>query len=393
MLERYLTKDILEALNDNKMVFISGPRQVGKTTLAKQIAENYFKSRYSYLNWDDRFDKIKILKQRLEPEKNLFIFDEIHKYRDWKNYLKGFYDKNKESIKIIVTGSAKLDIFRKSGDSLLGRYYHYRLFPLTMGELIHKEINFDIEKPLKFVELDSDIKRNFEKLFLYGGFPEIFFSESQKKLRLWHNQRLSLLVKEDIRDISNVRDLSLIEVLAIMLKDKVGSLLSINSISEDLSVNHRTVDLWLEILEQLYYHFRIYPYQSDRIKSLKKEGKLYLWDYSELTEDSVKLENLVAVHLLKFANYLYDDEGYQTNLYFLRDKEQREVDFLITLNNQPWFAVEVKKTFSTIPKNLLYFKQKINIPFSYLIVMDDDIDFIEKDIRVINVAKFLTALI
>lgn len=376
------------------MVFISGPRQVGKTTLAKQIGEKFFSEKYEYLNWDNRADKKAILSGAFPADKKLFIFDEIHKYRNWKNYLKGEHDKYKEKFHILVTGSAKLDIYRKGGDSLLGRYRSYRLHPLSLGELT----GAPSETRLPFTELDfkrynNSQKEPFEKLLKFGGFPEVFIKQDEKELRRWHNERMDRLIKEDIRDIENIRDISAMDVLAEILPEKAGSLFSLNSLREDLNVTHKTISLWVNIFEKFYYHFRVYPYQNTLIKSLRKEPKLYLWDWSEIKDEGVRLENMVASHLLKFCHFLFDAEGHKAQLCYLRDKEQREVDFLVSVEGKPWFCVEVKTSFKDIPASLIYFGKKLKIPLSYQVVKQENVDIIKDNVRVISASKFLTSLV
>ena len=392
MIKRYLERYILEDLKD-KMAFVSGPRQIGKTTLAKQIGDKFFSDKYEYLNWDNREDRKVILKGIFRADKDLFIFDEIHKYRNWKNYLKGEYDKYKEKFQILVTGSARLDVYKKGGDSLLGRYHSYRLHPLSLHELLDREIRCTPFKELIFLDDSKKQKELFDILFMFGGFPEVFIKQSEKELRRWHNERSERLIKEDIRDIENIRDISALQVLIELLPAKVGSLFSLNSLREDLSVTHKTVSLWINILEKFYYHFRIYPFQSTRIKSLRKEPKLYLWDWSEIEDENIRLENMMASHLLKFCSFLFDTEGYKAQLYYLRDKEQREVDFLVSVGNRPWFCVEVKNTFKDVPSSLLYFGTRLKIPFLYEVVKEENIDFLKDNVRIISISKFLSALI
>ncbi len=392
MIKRYLEKYILEDLKD-KMVFVSGPRQVGKTTLAKQIGNKFFLDRYEYLNWDNRQDRKVILNGIFQADRRLFIFDEIHKYRNWKNYLKGEYDKYRERFQILVTGSARLDIYIKGGDSLLGRYHSYKLHPLSLHELLNKEIRYAPFKELIFLDGNKKQKELFDTLFIFGAFPEIFIKQSKKELRRWHNERTDRLIKEDIRDIENIRDISALQVLIELLPVKVGSLFSLNSLREDLGVTHKTVSLWVDILEKFYYHFRIYPFQSTRIKSLRKEAKMYLWDWSEIEDENIKLENMMASHLLKFCDFLSNTEGYKAQLYYLRDKEQREVDFLVSIGNKPWFCVEVKNSFRDIPSSLTYFGNRVKIPFLYEVVKEENVDFLKDNVHVISMSKFLSALV
>ena len=392
MIKRYLEKYVSGDLRD-KMVFISGARQVGKTTLSQQIGKHFFPDKYEYLNWDNRKDRKVILDGSFPADKSLFIFDEIHKYRNWKNYLKGVYDKYKKRFRILVTGSARLDIYKKGGDSLLGRYHSYRLHPLSLNELLKRSIDYRLFKELVFLEDNTKQRKMFNLLFKFGGFPELFIKQSEKELRRWHNERTDRVIKEDIRDIENIRDISALQILVTLLPERVGSLFSINSLREDLSVTHKTISLWVDILERFYYHFRIYPFRSNIIKSLRKEPKLYLWDWSEISDENVKLENIVASHLLKFCHFLFDAEGYKAQLYYLRDKEQREVDFLVTIENKVWFCVEVKTAHKKIPVSLKYFAAKLKIPFVYEVIKEDGIDFIKDNIRVISVSKFLSALV
>lgn len=390
-LKRYLEEYILKDLKE-RMVFVGGPRQVGKTTMANGIAHRYFPEKFQYLNWDYRPDRRSILNFEFEPEKELFIFDEIHKYRDWKNYLKGIYDKHKQKIKIMVTGSSRLDIYRRGGDSLLGRYRYFRLHPLSLRELVGKQEKFKVFKPIKFSKVDKKCVEVLGDLFKFGGFPEVFLKKEEAFLRKWHIERIDRIVKEEIRDIENIRELSMMEVLIELLPPRVSSLISLNSLREDMGVSFKSVRLWMNILERFYYLFRVYPYHSAKIKSLKKEPKLYLWDWSEISDEAKRFENMIASHLLKFVHYLCDVEGYRAELYYLRDVEKREVDFLITINKKPWFCVEAKLSKEEFNKNIEYFSKKLEIPFSYQVVKKEDIDVMKRDIRIINAIKFLTGL-
>lgn len=390
MLKRYLNDCVLEDIKE-KMVFIGGPRQVGKTTLAKYIANKYFPKQSQYLNWDNRQDRRNILDSQFKGESNLIIFDEIHKYRKWKNYIKGEWDKN--DFKVIVTGSSKLDVFRKGGDSLLGRYFYYRLHPLSVAELINKKNFFKPFSALSFDKRDKGVGAVFNRLLSFGGFPEMYIKKQVKNLRRWHNNRINRLVKEDIRDIENIRDLSSLEILVQLLPEKVGSLLSINSLTEDLQVTHKTLSSWMDILERFYYHFRIYPYQSTVIRSLRKEPKMYLWDWSELENENSKLENIVASALLKFCHFIYDTQGHKIELKYLRDRDQREVDFIVTVNKKPWFCVEVKKSTTQISKSLHYFRKALKIPFSYQVVDKSNVDFKKDGVRVLSADTFMTGLV
>ncbi|MFA4916365.1 MAG: ATP-binding protein [Syntrophales bacterium] len=375
------------------MVFIGGARQVGKTSLAMYIAENHFRS-YDYLNWDVRDDRKNIMQSQFKGDAEIVLFDEIHKYKGWKNYLKGQFDKHQGDFKFLVTGSARLDVYRRGGDSLMGRYFYYRLHPFSLAEFLEKQNLFTPFKEINFVEVAAEAKDALKMLIKFGGFPEPLLKQSERSLRRWHNQRLELLVKEDIRDLENIRDLSALQILVDLLPHRAGSLLSLNSLREDLSVAHKTVSNWVDILERFYYHFRIYPFSHKNIKSLKKEPKLYLWDWSEITDnEGAKLENIVACHLLKLCHYLNDVDGYKTELRFLRDVDGREVDFIVTEGGNPWFAVEVKSSGKDISKSLAYFGNRLDIPFLYQVVDERDIDMRKDKIRVLSLEKFLFSLV
>ncbi len=392
MRKRYLTDHIATDLQD-KMIFVGGARQVGKTSLATYLAEHHFRS-YDYLNWDYKDDRKNILQGRFKGDAQIVLFDEIHKYKEWKNYLKGQFDKHKNDFKILVTGSARLDICRKGGDSLMGRYYYYRLHPFSLAEFLDQRNNFTPFEEIHFLDTNKEAREASDILLKFGGFPEPLLRQSERTLRKWHNQRSDRLVKEDIRDIENIRDLSALQVLVSILPEKVGSLLSINSLRQDVPAAHKTMASWVEILERFYYHFRIYPFSHKKIKSLRKEPKMYLIDWSEIQENtSARLENIVASHLLKLCHYMNDVDGYKVELSFLRDVEGREVDFLVTQNSKPWFAVEVKSSSRDISKNLAYFGERLKIPFLYQVVYDRDVDIRKDRIRVMSIDKFLLSLV
>ena len=387
--ERYLTKNILEDLN-SKMVFVGGARQVGKTTLAKEIISREFKN-FNYYNWDYKPDRQKLMKMELPGEDSLLIFDEIHKLKKWKPLIKGIFDKGIKKYKIIVTGSARMNIYRKGGDSLQGRYHYFTLFPFSLTELLNIKNKF---YPLKNLNFKDENNSNYlDVLFKFGGFPEVIIKQNTRSLRRWHNEKLERLFREEIRDVESIRDISSMKLLGDMLPDKVGARLSINSIREDLEISHRAVTKWLDILEYFYYHFRIYPYTSRKIRGLKKDSKLYLLDWSEVENKGARFENLIATHLKKFVQYIYEYEGYKIDLYYLRNVDQKEIDFLVTFNNDPWFAVEVKLNDTNLSKNLNYFRERLNIPFVYQVVKKENVDFIKNNTRVISASKFLSGLV
>jgi uncharacterized protein len=390
--KRYLYNSISDDLCE-KMVFIGGPRQVGKTTLAQLIGTKSYTTKHQYLNWDNRKDRKHILKGIFAGDAQLVVFDEIHKYKQWKNYIKGIFDTYKDTFHILVTGSARLDLYRRGGDSLMGRYHYFRLHPFSLAEVLDTTPRI---KPFQKIKFPDPIKKHtqlFTQLFTFGGFPEPFLKKNMRALRRFHNDRMDRLVKEDIRDVETVRDISNLQVLVELLPERACSLLSLNSLRIDLDVAHKTVSAWMDVLERFYYHFRVYPFMSKNIRSLKKEPKLYLWDWSELTNKAARLENIVASHLLKLVHYLHDVAGYKATIHFLRDTDGREVDFLVAVDKKPWFAVEVKQTDTRVAQPLVYFKNKLNIPFVYQVVHTPGVDLLEKKVRVISVDTFLAGLV
>lgn len=386
-LTRYLEEPILNDLN-KKMVFLVGPRQVGKTTLALSLLQEFGAGTY-YL-WDNREDRRAILKGQWPLGKALVVLDELHKYRPWKGWLKGEYDKQRERLRFLITGSARMDVYRKGGDSLQGRYHHYRLHPFSLRELAGGKIA-DFQ-PGKKLELGEPFPDLVESLLRFSGFPEPIVAQTESEHRRWQKERLERFYREDVRDLENVRDLSSMQILADLLPEKVGSLLSLNALREDLMVSHKAVSHWIEILERLYYLFRIRPFTARRIRGIKKEPKGYLWDWTLVADPAGRFENLIASHLLKFCHYLEDLEGYRTELCFLRDASKREVDFLVIENGRPWFAVEAKSGDDVISSHLRYFGERLKIPYLYQVVLKPAREYRERSVEVVSAARFLSAL-
>ncbi len=389
-IQRYLTEPIYQDLQQ-KMVFVGGPRQVGKTTLAKKLIAGKF-SNPAYYNWDNRKDRIAIMEGSWPGVADLIILDEIHKYKKWKSHLKGEYDSFKEKYRFLVTGSARLDIYRKGGDSLQGRYHYYRLHPLSLSEVSGIHPNIEIHKEL------SIHSKYFYDCFLqldkFGGFPEPFMHQSEKTLRRWHNEKIERMFREDILDVEHIIDIGNMKLLSDLLPRRVGSPLSLNSIREDLNVSHKAVSRWISILESFYYCFRIFPYQKEKIRALKKEPKLYLLDWSEVDNEAIRFENMIATHLLKFINFLYDYDGQKAELWYLKNVDKKEVDFFVTISGTPWFAIETKLSDTDISKNLLYYQQRLKIPYCYQVVKKPGIDILTSSkVRIISADKFLAALI
>jgi predicted AAA+ superfamily ATPase len=333
-LTRYLVPQVRQDLA-KKMVFVAGPRQVGKTTLAKRVPGGTA----GYLNWDVAEHRERILRREL-PATKLWVFDELHKYRTWRNFLKGLFDSRSRGQQILVTGSARLDFYRFGGDSLQGRYHLLRLHPLSVAEL-------GLTKPAQLQDLLN-----------LGGFPEPYFSGSETEARRWSREHRTLLVREEVASLERVQDLGNLELLMLRLPELVGSPLSINAVREDLQLTHKTVANWLQILERLYAIYRLSPFGAPRIRAVKKEQKHYHWDWSVVQEPSLRFENLVAGHLLKWVHHEQDAKGRDVDLRYFRDTDRREVDFVIVEGRAPQVMVECKWADTEVDRSLKYLKAR-----------------------------------
>jgi len=387
--ERYLTTAVFEDLKE-KMVFIGGARQVGKTTFARDLLGRKFKSP-AYFNWDNRADRREVMASRWPGDAELIILDEIHKLRGWKSRVKGEYDKFKDRYAFLVTGSARLDVVRRGGDSLQGRYHYYRLHPFSLAELAGETGGVEPFKPVPISEASRTSE--LRELLAFGGFPEPLFRQSERFLRRWHNEKIERMFRDDILSIEQVRDLGRMKLLGDLLPERVGSLFSANSVREDLEVSHKAVSNWLEILESFYYLFRIRPFESRRIRSIKKEPKLYLWDWSEVEDAGTRFENLVAGHLLKLSHFLYDREGLRAELFFLRDVDKRETDFLMAVDRKPWFAVEAKRSEENVTPSLRYFHDRLKIPWAYQLTEKPGVHKVDRGVTIVSADRFLGGLV
>ncbi len=389
--ERALEQPIRDDLAA-KMVFLAGPRQVGKTTLARHVLAAWRSG--VYFSWDNREDRVAMRAGRWPSGKALVVLDELHKWRDWKRWLKGEFDRHRERLAFLVTGSARLDVYRRGGDSLQGRYHHYRLHPFTVAEALGGK-PAALPSPGEEIEFEArpGAPEAVAALLRFGGFPEPFLAGSERTLRRWQKERLERFFREDVRDLEPLRDLATVQLVADMLPERVGSLLSLNALRADLEVGQRAVTHIMEVLERLYHVYRVPPFATPRVRALRKMPKAYLWDWSLVPADGARFENLVAGHLLKFCHAMQDREGHQVDLHFLRDRAGREVDLLVTYNRRPWFAVEVKLSETTPDPALAYFRDRLAIPWAYQATLEGEHDFIQDGIRVLPASTFLAALV
>jgi hypothetical protein len=369
-LTRYLVPQVRRDLV-KKMVFVAGPRQVGKTTLAKSLPG----AEAGYLSWDVAEHRERILRRELPPTK-LWAFDELHKYRSWRNYLKGLFDNRSAGQQILVTGSARLDFYRFGGDSLQGRYHLLRLHPLSASEL-------DLTQPSELQDLLN-----------LGGFPEPYLSGSETEARRWSREHRTLLIREEVATLERVQDLGNLELLMLRLPEVVGSPLSINTLREDLHVSHKTVANWLQILERLYAIYRLSPFGAPRIRAVKKEQKHYHWDWSVVQEPSLRFENLVAGHLLKWAHLEQDAKGRDIDLRYFRDTDRREVDFVIVERRAPQLMVECKWADVDVDRGLRYLKTRFPKCAAWQVSAVGTKDYVTPDgIRVAPAMQLLRTLV
>lgn len=347
-MKRIQTEQILKDLA-TKMVFVAGPRQVGKTYLAKQIAMTF--ERPIYLNYDNLSDRQIIQEQSWLPTSDLVIFDELHKMDEWKNYLKGVYDTKPSSQAILVTGSARLDIFNQMGDSLAGRFFLHRLLPLSISEL-------------------SKLKKTFsiETLIERGGFPEPLLAESLVEANRWRLQYTNSLLATDVFEFDKVQNIKAVKTIFELLRTKVGSPISYQSLAEDVAISPTTAKKYIQILEALYVVFSITPYSNNIARSLLKEPKIYFFDTGLVKGDEgAKLENLVAVSLLKHVYAKIDEVAENYQLHYLRTKEKLEVDFALVKDDKIEKIIEVKNSAKEISKSLYWFVQKYQMPAAQIV--------------------------
>jgi hypothetical protein len=320
-MDRALSEAIRKDLSE-RIVLISGPRQSGKTTLARSLEPSH-----DYFNYDRAEDRLRLQQKSWDRDRKLVIFDELHKMRGWKSWLKGIYDTEGNQPQLLVTGSARLDTHRKVGDSLAGRYFRYRLHPFDLAEVAH----------------EVEPERALKQILSFSGFPEPFLRDDARFYKRWRQTHLDIILRQDLIELETVRDVQAIETLVELLKHRVGSPVSYASLARDLERDAKTVRRWLSLLENLYVIFRVAPYSKRIPRSLLKEPKYYFFDTAAvLVGDGGKLENLVACALLKELHRIEDMEGDRTELCYLRTKEGREVDFVTVIERTPTSMIEVK---------------------------------------------------
>jgi predicted AAA+ superfamily ATPase len=368
---RYITPFVLEDLK-KKMVFVGGPRQVGKTTLAKAVLSAAFPAG-RYLNWDFDEDRQDILRKRWSADNTLIVFDELHKFPRWKRWIKGIYDVSHETHSFLVTGSARLDVYRRGGDSLMGRYHYWRLHPFTLDE-IPKGIS---------------PKEAFHRLMTVGGFPEPFLDADERSARRWRRERFDRVLREDVRDLESIRNIQLLGMYLDLLRHRVGGLITLSNIANDLQISPKTAKLWLEVLERMYLIFSVRPYTKSLPRAVLKPPKVYFFDNCDvLGDEGARFENLVATSLLKRLHFLEDRDGYRYELRYIRDKEGREVDFVIVKEGELEELIEAKFSDDNISKSLLYYAKRLNPKKATQIVATIKRPYDKNQIKVIDPVSY-----
>jgi predicted AAA+ superfamily ATPase len=350
-MKRYLYDLIAKDLG-KKLILISGPRQCGKTTLSR----SFFKD-IEYFNYDSSEDRLAIMKKRWRRDCSLVVFDELHKMKSWKRWLKGIYDTEQNKPPLLVTGSANLESYTKVGDSLAGRYFQFRLHPI------------DLKETLGF--WDGTPEEAFKRLMLVGGFPEPFLAGTERFYRRWQKTHINIMLRQDILDIKSIRTIQSIETLMALLQSRVGSSISWSNLARDLEVDPKTVKSWIQLLENIYVVFAVLPYHKKVVRSILKEPKYYFFDNARVSNHpSLRLENLVACALQKACHFLEDTTGVDSKLFFLRTKDGKEIDFLVTVDGKPRLAIEVKTSNNSPSPAFHHFDKQLNIQHKVQLVLN-----------------------
>ena len=372
---RRIQTDFIRHDLDRKMVFITGPRQVGKTTLAREVAAAW--NSCEYLNFDADVDRPAILRQEWDRERDLVILDEVHKLKRWKTRLKGVYDTEGIPPRILVTGSARLDVYRRGGDSLAGRYFLHRLYPLSVRELRGTAGPGEI----------------LDRLNRRGGFPEPYLAASDTDADRWRLTHTERIIRGDVQDLEPVRDVPTMLLLVDLLRERVGLGVSYASLARDLEISPHTVKRWIGTLENMYVLFRVTPFHGNRARSLLKEPKMYFYDTGVVRGGpGAKLENTVAVCLRKWLHFREDTRGEETGLHYVRDKEKREVDFLVTIGGKHVHLLEVKSSEDSLHPALKYYSGRMKVAHAAQLVGSLRRSRKLGEIRVLDAAAFLDGL-
>ncbi len=365
---------LTEHLSTNRqMALVSGPRQVGKTTTCRNRSE-------AYLNWDNTQNREILLGgperlaahlglDRLRQQQLVVLLDELHKHARWKQLLKGFFDTYADEVRIIVTGSSRLDTYRRVGDSLMGRYFLYHMHPFSVAETITTDLP-DCERIVRPPQ--CPLAADFDALWQHGGYPEPFLRRDPRFSRRWQTLRSQQLLREDLRDLTQIQQLDQLEMLVQMLAVRSGQQIVFSNLARDIQVSVDTIKRWCEVLSSLHHGFLLKPWFTNVSRSLRKEPKWFLRDWAEIKDPGSRAETFVACHLLKAVEGWNDLGLGRFQLGYLRDKAKREVDFVVIRDGKPWFLAEVKFRHSGLSDGLKHFQEQTKAPFAFQVVIEAD---------------------
>lgn len=356
-----------------QMAFVTGPRQVGKTTTCRDLSSGY-------LDWDNADHRRVILEgpaatarhlglEHLRAKPPIATFDELHKYARWKSFLKGFHDTYADAARVMVTGSSRMDVYRRGGDSLMGRYFLYHMHPFSVAELACQDLPVSrtvVRPPRRIAEAD------FAALWEHGGYPEPFLKRDPRFTRRWSSLRQQALLREDIRDLTHIHELGQIGALVELLSVRSGERLVYRNLAQDVQVSADTMRRWIDALTSLHLGFVLRPWFKNVSSSLRKEPKWYLRDWSGIRDDGRRTETFIACHLLKAVEGWTDLGFGEFQLGYLRDKQQREVDFIIARDGKPWMLVEAKKSEDQLSSAVARFQEQTKAPYAFQVVLEAD---------------------
>lgn len=370
--ERFYSAVLAEHLGAyRQMAFVVGPRQVGKTTVCRGLARHC-------LDWDNEDDREIILKgpgavaqhARLDvAQERLLVLtlDEFHKYRRWKLFLKGFFDAYQDRVRVIVTGSSRLDVYRRGGDSLMGRYFLFRMHPLSVGELACRRVTEEPIRPPRSIS-----GADWEALWEHGGYPEPFIRRDARFSRRWRRLRDDQLLKEDVRDLTRIHEIDQLVTLGRVLARRSGAQIVFSALARQIRVSENTIRSWIATLCSLQYGFLVRPWYKNVARALRKEPKWFLRDWAGIEDPGSRAETFCACHLLKAVEGWTDLGLGSFELRYVRDRQQHEVDFLVLRDEKPWFLVEAKLGDDRLSPSLARFQAQTGCAHALQAVVDLD---------------------
>lgn len=375
-MKRYLD-DLVAADLRQKMVLVTGPRQVGKTTLCRHLMARFEAAQY--LNWDVVQDRAILLRQSWNQRAGLLVMDEIHKMPDWKSWLKGVVDGRSPGQALLVTGSARMETWRQSGDSLAGRYLAFRLHPISVREWCEQR--------------GGTPAAALDHLMVRGGFPEPCLAERSEDADRWRQQYFTDLIREDVVEFSRLHEINAMRLFVELLRERVGAPLSLASIARDLAVSPTTLKRYLDILQALYIVFTVQPWHRNVARAILQTPKVYFFDTGLVRgNDGIRLENAVAAMLLKHVHFRQDARGKPAGLHYIRTKDGAEVDFALSEDNRLTHLIECKLADNTPHRALAGFAHKFPEAQAVQLVRDLRQEEYREPVRMTHAADWLAGL-